>query len=218
MEIEYSDEHWKILSDKRRLAINILQLLQKRGIEGYVYGSVARGDVNEGSDIDIIVFNPNYILLDTLEVHHKYIIQATPNSVPKAYLSIDEDEKIVISFPLGKMRRNEMEFYYFGGLIDMKDIQENRRIVGVNKRLMIIIPTKNGHIELPLNGNEDYAAKLLKISLDTIIERKNLLTKRAEKGHTGIFLRYDLDGSESIYDAFNKIYKSNKYFKRMVDA
>ncbi|BDC00253.1 nucleotidyltransferase domain-containing protein [Saccharolobus caldissimus] len=218
MQVDYSETHWKILAQKRKIAIEILRMLMSKGMEGYVYGSVARGDVNDKSDIDIVVFNPNYIILDTLEVHHKYIIQATPNSVPKAYLSLDEDEEVVISFPLGKLKRNELEFYSFGGLIDLKGLEEKKRVIGVNKNLMIIIPTENGHMELPLNGNEDYAAKLLKISVDTIRERERLLTKRADKGHTGIYLRYDLDGNESIYDAFAKIYKSNKYFRRMINA
>ncbi|AAK40446.1 Conserved hypothetical protein [Saccharolobus solfataricus P2] len=187
-------------------------------MEGYVYGSVARGDVNEKSDVDIIVFNPNQIVLDTLNVNHKYLIQATPNSVPKAYLSLDEEETIVISFPLGRLRRNEIEFYSFGGLVDLKGLSKNERVPGVNKKLMLIIPTENGHMEIPLEGNEDYASKLLKISLETIMERKRLLARRMERGHTGVFLRYDLGGNESIYDAFNKMYKSNKFFKRMVDV
>ncbi|WP_338599606.1 nucleotidyltransferase domain-containing protein [Sulfolobus tengchongensis] len=218
MQIEYTKEHWQILSQKRTTAIEVLNLLKRYGMEGFVYGSVARGDVNEKSDIDVIVFNPNYIILDTLKVHHKYIIQATPNSVPKAYLSFDEEEKIVVSFPLGKLRRTEIEFYAFGGMIELKGLLENKRVAGVNKKLMLIIPTREGHMEIQLDGNEDYASKLLKISLDTIMERKNLLLKRSERGHSGIFLRYDLDGNESIYDAFNKIYKTNKFFKRMVNA
>ncbi|ACP38776.1 nucleotidyltransferase domain-containing protein [Saccharolobus islandicus] len=218
MQIDYTERHWKILNGKRKIAIEILSLLKQYGMDGYVYGSVARGDVNEKSDVDVIVFNPNQIVLDTLNVNHKYIVQATPNSVPKAYLSIDEEETIVISFPLGRLRRNEIEFYSFGGLVDLKDLLENRRVPGVNKKLMLIIPTENGHMEIPLEGNEDYVSKLLKISLDTIMERKRLLTKRIERGHTGIFLRYDLSGNESIYDAFNKMYKSNKFFKRMVDV
>jgi len=204
VQIDYTERHWKILNGKRKIAIEILSLLKQYGMEGYVYGSVARGDVNEKSDVDVIVFNPNQIVLDTLNVNHKYIVQATPNSAPKAYLSIDE-RNYSYSFPLGRLRRNEIEFYSFGGLVDLKDLLENRRVPGVNKKLMLIIPTENGHMEIPLEGNEDYVSKLLKISLDTIMERKRLLTKRIERGHTGIFLRYDLSGNESIYDAFNKM-------------
>lgn len=218
MQVEYTDAHWRLLTKKRKMALDLLYNLKKLGLIGFVYGSVARGDVNEKSDIDIVIFEPNYILLDTLNVHHKYIIQPTPWSTPKAYLSLDEDEKVVISFPLGKLKRDEVEFYNFGGLVGIEDLENNKRVPGVNKKLYIIEPTDYGHMEISLQGNEDYASKLLKISVNTIREREALLMKRKESGHSGIYLRYDISGDDTIYDVINKLYKTNKYFRRMINV
>ncbi|BCU69209.1 nucleotidyltransferase domain-containing protein [Stygiolobus caldivivus] len=219
MEIEYSELHWKLLAEKRDRAMVILSRLRNLSLEGNVYGSVARGDVNKDSDIDIIIFYPDLLKLDLIEADHKFIVQATPFSTPKAYISLDLEEKEVISFPLSKLSRKEVEFYYFGGMINAQEIQKGLRVVGVNKKLMIIIPSEKGHLEIPLKGNEDYAAKLLKnVSYDTIFERERLLTKREERGHTGVFLKYVLDKEESFENAIRNLYKNNKYFRRAIDA
>jgi len=58
MEIEYSREHWEILKNKRERAIEILRQIKSLGMEGYIYGSVARGDVKKDSDID---FQSRYV-------------------------------------------------------------------------------------------------------------------------------------------------------------
>ncbi len=217
MEIKYDEKHWQLLAIKRKRAEEILAMLLQQGMNGYVYGSVARGDVHKDSDIDIVVFEPNMIKLDLLEAHHKFIVQATPFSTPKAYISLDADEKEVISFPLAKLKKDEIEFYRFGGMVSLEELKENKRVPGVNKRLKLIIPTEYGHEELDLKGNEDYASKLLKISVDTIRERENLLTKRVERGHSGVFLTYTLGGDESIQDAIRKLVKSNKFFRKQIE-
>lgn len=218
MEIVYNDEHWKLLKDKRHRAIEILENLRQLGIEGYVYGSIARGDVKRDSDIDIIVFNPDILKLELIPHHHKFIVQATPSSTPKAYISLDIEEKEVISFPLNKLKRKEIEFYQFGGIISLEDLLKEKRVPGVNKNLELIIPTELGHIQLPLHGNEDYAVKLLKISHDTILERERLLERREERGHTGVFLKYELDRDESFEYAIRNLIKNNKFFRRMINA
>lgn len=219
MEVEYTERHWKLLAEKRDRALRILSTLRMLGQEGFTYGSVARGDVHEDSDIDVVVFSPDILKLDLLNADHKFIVQATPFSTPKAYISLDPDEKEVISFPLSKMSRKEVEFYYFGGLVSAQDIEKGIRISGVNKKLMIIIPTEKGHIEIPLKGNEDYAAKVLKnVSYDTILERERLLTKREDRGHSGVFLKYELDRDESFENAIRNLYKTNKYFRRAIDV
>ncbi|MCY0883361.1 MAG: nucleotidyltransferase domain-containing protein, partial [Acidianus infernus] len=74
MEIEYTEEQWKLFNEKRKRAKEILETLYYKGIKGYAYGSIARGDVKKTSDIDIIVFEPNILELDLLEADHKYII------------------------------------------------------------------------------------------------------------------------------------------------
>lgn len=218
MEIVYSEEHWKLLKEKRERGTEILSMLINVGLEGYIYGSVARGDVKKDSDIDIIIFNVDLLKIELLPHNHKFIVQATPSSTPKGYISLDEDEREVISFPLAKMKRKEIEFYYFGGIISFEELKKGKRVPGINKELEIIIPTPEGHIQLPLHGNEDYAVKLLKISHDTIIEREKLLERREERGHTGVFLKYDLDKDESFEYAIRNLSKSNKFFRRVMDA
>ena len=42
------------LKKKRVNAIRLLELFENEGFKPFVYGSIARGDVHESSDIDII--------------------------------------------------------------------------------------------------------------------------------------------------------------------
>jgi predicted nucleotidyltransferase len=217
VQIEYTEEQWKLFSEKRKRAKEILESLYYRGIKGYAYGSIARGDVKKTSDIDIIVFEPNILELDLLEADHKYIIQATPISTPKAYISLNPEETEVISFPLSKLKKDEEEFYYFGGLVSLKDIINGVRKPGINKELKLIIPNKNGHEEIPLKGNEDYATRLLKISITTINEREKLLMKREDKGRTGVFLKYELATNENFEEAIRELSRRNKFFRRALN-
>ncbi|MFP3217021.1 nucleotidyltransferase domain-containing protein [Acidianus sp.] len=217
MQIEYTEEQWKLFNEKRRRAKEILESLYYRGIKGYAYGSIARGDVKKTSDVDIIVFEPNILELDLLEADHKYIIQATPISTPKAYISLNPEETEVISFPLSKLKKDEEEFYYFGGLVSLEDIINGVRKPGINKELKLIIPNKNGHEEIPLKGNEDYATRLLKISITTINEREKLLMKREDKGRTGVFLKYELATNENFEEAIRELSRRNKFFRRALN-
>lgn len=217
MQVEYSDAQWKLLKGLRVRALEVLSKLEEISQTGYVYGSVARGDVNKDSDIDVVVLNPSIVILDLLEVNHKFIVQATPSSTPKVYLSLDVEEKIVISFPLGKLKRYEEDFYRFGGMISMEDIQNRLRVPGINKNLDLIIPTPDGHIQLPLLGNEDIAVKHLGVSINSLTLRERLLSRRKEKGRTGVFLRYDLSKDESIEGAVRDLSKNNKFFRRSID-
>ncbi|MQL54666.1 nucleotidyltransferase domain-containing protein [Acidianus ambivalens] len=217
MQIEYTEEQWKLFNEKRKRAKEILEALYYRGIKGYAYGSIARGDVKKTSDIDIIVFEPNILELDLLEADHKYIIQATPVSTPKAYISLNPEETEVISFPLSKLKKDEEEFYYFGGLVSLEDIINGVRKPGINKELKLIIPNKNGHEEIPLKGNEDYATRLLKISITTINEREKLLMKREDKGRTGVFLKYELATNENFEEAIRELSRRNKFFRRALN-
>ncbi|WP_373468994.1 nucleotidyltransferase domain-containing protein [Acidianus infernus] len=217
MEIKYTEEQWKLFNEKRKRAKEILETLYYKGIKGYAYGSIARGDVKKTSDIDIIVFEPNILELDLLEADHKYIIQATPISTPKAYISLNPEETEVISFPLSKLKKDEEEFYYFGGLVSLEDIINGVRKPGINKELKLIIPNKNGHDEIPLKGNEDYATRLLKISIATINEREKLLMKREDKGRTGVFLKYELAANENFEEAIRELSRRNKFFRRVLN-
>ena len=50
----YTKENWSILKKKRQSALKLLEIFEKEGFHPYIYGSVARGNVHEYSDVDII--------------------------------------------------------------------------------------------------------------------------------------------------------------------
>ncbi|HDD68955.1 MAG TPA: DNA polymerase subunit beta, partial [Candidatus Korarchaeota archaeon] len=54
----YDEKRWSLLKKLRNRAIMILELLLQVGIKGILYGSIARGDVREGSDVDVVVLRP----------------------------------------------------------------------------------------------------------------------------------------------------------------
>ena len=55
--VRYTKEDWATLRKKRNAAIKLLEIFEKEGLNPYTYGSIARGNVHENSDIDIIFFN-----------------------------------------------------------------------------------------------------------------------------------------------------------------
>ncbi len=221
VEVTYSEEHWRLLEEKRSLAKKILRSLSKMGLAGIVHGSVARGDVRRDSDVDVVVLSPTpsylveYALLNSgFQIYYKKIVQATPAHTPKAYLVLEPQEKIMVSFPLVKLTRRETEFYFFGGALDLAGLEEGKRVPGVNKRLELIIPTEKGHISTSIIGRESWAANLLGISVDTVLERVRVLTRRDEIGRTGVYLNITLSPSESIEEAFEREVSRNPALRR----
>ncbi|MEM2069989.1 MAG: nucleotidyltransferase domain-containing protein, partial [Archaeoglobaceae archaeon] len=139
----YNEDKWSILKEKREKASVIMRSLQDVGLPCVVYGSVARGDVKEDSDIDIFVpLNvPSYkieLALEKFEVLEKKIVQATPNYAIKGEFVLSDE--VTVSFPLVKMKDREIEFYRFGGCLDFEGILRNERVAGVDKRLVLILP------------------------------------------------------------------------------
>ncbi len=212
--VKYDEKHWNLLKSKREKAINVMSKLSQ--FSPIVHGSVARGDVNEDSDIDIVILYPvePYKVESALGFtkSHGYIVMATPASTPKVYLALDEKEEVMVSFPLGKLKIREREFYTFGGELDLKGLLEGKRVPGVNKELVLIVPTPYGHEEEPIIGKEEYVASLLGISVETVKERVRLLTKRREKGRTGVFFEFKFWGS--VEEAIHEAARTNKIFRR----
>ncbi|MBO3802219.1 MAG: nucleotidyltransferase domain-containing protein [Thermoproteota archaeon] len=222
-EIIYDQLRWEILREKRKIAEEILSSLADGNLNGNTHGSLARGDVNEESDIDIYLteYVPSYkveLLLEkrNYRIYKKEIIQATPKSSPKVYFYLDSKEKIVVSFPLAKLTKNEYEFYKFGGIANYEEILTNKRKKGVDKRLMLIVPTEKGHIEYSIIGREDEVAKELEISINTILERKNLLLRRDKIGRTGTFLKVEVYNNQTVEEAALKLISMNWMFKKVM--
>ncbi len=216
-EVVYSEERWRLLKALRREALSIMECLRRCGLKPLVHGSIARGDVDEGSDIDVVIpyIVQPFIVELCLErcdytLVSKYVIQATPASTPKAYIELDQKGLKTVSFPLRHLSPREWEFYRFGGLLGINGIREGRRVSGVNKSLILIIPTREGHREAPVIGYEGFVSKLFGISIETVLERIRVLTKRDRHGRTGVYLKYVLMPGESFEEAINRLIKEGR--------
>ncbi|RLF16493.1 MAG: DNA polymerase subunit beta [Thermoprotei archaeon] len=206
----YTEERWKLLKELREKAISIMSILEKEQIPCIVHGSVARGDVNPDSDIDIFIplLVPPYKVELSLERHglepiKREIVQATPWHVIKAHIYLDE--QTVITFPLTHMTRIEREFYKFGGELTLEELKQGKRVPGVDKRLMLIYPRPYGHDEYSIIGMESEVARILGVSLDIVREREYVLLRRDEIGRTGVFIRRELAPNESFESVLEEL-------------
>ncbi|HDI74298.1 MAG TPA: DNA polymerase subunit beta [Candidatus Korarchaeota archaeon] len=218
-ELVYDTNRWKLLQRKRRKAKLVLEILSSIGIEGYIYGSVARGDVHEGSDIDVVILEtplPHSLVEDTLSREfgdpiYREVIQATPQSTPKYYIHLNSET--TVSIPIGRLKEREEEFYKFGGRISLKGILNGERVPGVNKDLRLIMPTEKGHLEYPVIGYEEAVARVLNVGKGVVEERVRVLTKRRTVGTTGLYLSYRLVPRETFEEAVLKLKKVKKGFR-----
>ena len=223
VEVYYNEEQWELLRKKREKAKKVMEILKSRGIYSIVHGSIARGDVTPSSDIDIFIpFTvPSYIVELALEEagfrpYRRYLVQATPSSTPKAYIILDEEEELIVSFPLARLSKTEYEFYKFGGLVTLEDIYNDVRVPGVDKRLVLIEPTDFGHVESPVIGREGMVARKLGISVETVLERVRVLTRREEVGRTGVFLKCELAPYEAFESVLSRLSRENQYLRRVL--
>lgn len=222
-EVVYDEARWRLLDELRSVAIDLMEKLNQFNIPSIVYGSVARGDVSETSDVDIFVYSPpsSFILETALESAgikpvRRLIVQATPQYAIKGVLEIDERRSI--SFPLVKMRSVERGLYKFGGEADLQTLQEGKRVCGVDKRLMLIQPTVRGHLESSVVGNEEYVAKVLKIPVEVVRNRVRILLRRDDIGRTGIFIQRELAPDETFELALKRLAEENPAVRRRLKA
>lgn len=223
LEVIYSTERWALLEKLRAKALRLMEALAKFNIETITHGSIARGDVTEKSDVDVFIPNPpsSFLIETALEkagipINRRLIVQATPAYAMKGYIEIDK--KTSISFPLMNMRRIEREFYKFGGEATFETFKAGERVAGVDKRLMLIEPTERGHKESGVIGREEYVAKKLKISVETVLDRVHALLRRDEVGRTGVFLEKELTEDETFELALKKLAEENPAVRRRLKA
>ncbi len=220
-EVVYTQDRWLLLEKLREVSINILKALKARGVEGIVHGSIARGDVKEKSDVDVFVPEvlPSYLVEGLLQdfgfqILKRELTQATPNHVVKAIIYLDENVKV--TFPLLPLRQREREFYRFGGEVGLRDLEEGRRVPGVDKRLMLIFPTEYGHYEYSIIYNSVEASKILGVSLELINERIRVLTRRDEIGRTGIYFKTELREDENFEEKLRERASKDPSLRRLL--
>jgi len=196
-----------------------MEALQVSHLESIIHGSIARGDVNLKSDIDVFIpYQTSSFVVETalekagLYAERRLVVQATPTYAMKAYILIDENTSV--SFPLMKMRKVEREFYKFGGEATLSYLKNNVRVAGVDKRLMLIEPTEKGHKESAIIGREDEVAKLLGISVETVLDRVHALLRRDTVGRTGVFLERELSHDETFELVLKKLADQNPAVRR----
>jgi len=219
VEVVYSEKRWRLLKELRKKAIDIMEPLEKTNLFCIVHGSIARGDVSEKSDIDIFVPDPSgsFLIESTLEraglkVNRRVLVQATPSYAAKGYLELDPQR--VVSFPLMKMRQVERDFYRFGGEATLQTLKSEQRVVGVDKRLMLIELTQRGHVESTIVGREETVAKLLHVSVETVLDRVRALLRRDEVGRTGVFIERELSPDETFEMVLKQLADKNPAVRR----
>lgn len=218
-EVVYDEQHCKLLKELRSKAIEIVECLQKHNIASIVHGSIARGDISTKSDIDVFVQNPpssflieNALEHDRLPINRRIVVQATPSYAMKGYIKVDEQR--CVSFPLMKLRSVERDFYKFGGEADLAVLQNNLRVKGVDKRLMLIEPTPTGHMESSIVGREQTVASLLGVSIETVLDRVHALLRRDKVGRTGVFIERELSADETFEMVLKQLADQNPAVRR----
>jgi predicted nucleotidyltransferase len=54
-EVIYNDTQWALLKELREKAVRIMNALETFRLRSVVHGSIARGDVNKSSDVDVFI-------------------------------------------------------------------------------------------------------------------------------------------------------------------
>jgi predicted nucleotidyltransferase len=217
--VTYTGLRWQQLKELREKAVWVMEALEAYHLRSLTHGSIARGDVKSGSDVDVFIpeVQSSFIVESALEkakipVNSRFIVQATPSYAMKAHIEIDQTK--TVSFPLMEMRRVEREFYQFGGEVNLAQLKANVRVTGVDKRLMLIEPTEKGHVESSVVGKEEFAAKVLGVSAETVFNRVHALLRRDVVGRTGVFVKKELLQDETFELALKKLSDQNPAVRR----
>ncbi len=221
LHVEYTEDHWHVLRLLRAEAAEMMKPLYEAHIEAVVYGSIARGDVSEGSDVDVWMPSPPsptfvQAILERRGVHisRREIIQATPSYAAKAYLYTEPDRGY--SLPLVKLRASEAEFYRYAGSLGYRQLRADARVPGVDKRLMLIEPTETGHRESSVQGREGYVAGLLGVETRIVQERVRTLERREKVGRTGVYIKRVLADDEDFGVVFRQLTASKPALRRRI--
>jgi len=219
VEVVYDKNRWDLLRELRFQTVQIMEILDKFHLRSIVHGSIARGDVSETSDIDVFLPDPpSSFMIETVlersgvQVNRRIVVQATPLYAVKGHIEIDK--KRCITFPMVRLRPVEKDFYKFGGEASLSTLKKAIRIPGVDKRLMLIEPTPEGHVESTIVGREEAVANLLGLSFNTVLDRVHALLRRDEVGRTGVFIERELSPDETFELVLKKLADQNPAVRR----
>jgi len=219
LEVIYDKKRWNLMAKLRSKTVQIMEILNESHLRSIVHGSIARGDVSETSDIDIFLPDPpsSFKIETVLErsgvpINRRIVVQATPLYAAKGYIEIDKQR--CISFPLAKLRPVEKNFYRFGGEASLSLLKKEIRVPGVDKRLMLIEPTPEGHFEGTIVGREEAVSNVLGVSLNTVLDRVHALLRRDEVGRTGVFIERELSPDETFELVLKKLADQNPAVRR----
>ncbi|MCS7143343.1 MAG: nucleotidyltransferase domain-containing protein [Aigarchaeota archaeon] len=219
--VRYTESHWRTLHSKRERALEVMETFAKYGFEPVLYGSVARGDVTERSDVDVFlqaINNPS--VAETIVERElggfvaRSVVQPTPLHTLKGYIYIDELTSV--SFTFSEMRRSEIEFYDVAGRVSLSDLRRGVRVAGMNKDLKVILPVEDGHVEFPADQDHDVAASLIGVDPSVIRERVTVIRRRRELGRTGLFREIYIDVSEDFGTALMQLMSGGPRRRRLV--
>jgi len=200
--VRYTEDRWATLTSLRARAAAVQRALPGRSM---VYGSVARGDVRVGSDVDVVLVDgaPSFVvelaLGSRFHIRERRITLASPSSVPKAHIVLDEGS--TVTWPLLAPTPREEAFHAFGGWIDATTARPRERVPGVTKRLLLVEPVPEGHVETSVVGSEAAVARLLDVPIDIVLERVRVLGRRDRVGRTGVFRSLPVPDGESFEQA-----------------
>jgi predicted nucleotidyltransferase len=79
---------------------------------------------------------------------------------------------------------------------------------------VLIEPTEKGHMESSIVGREEFAAKILGISAETVLDRVHALLKRDMVGRTGVFVKRELPADDTFELALKKLSDLNPAVRR----
>ncbi|MEM4890234.1 MAG: hypothetical protein QW325_01385, partial [Nitrososphaerota archaeon] len=175
----------------------------------------------EKSDVDVFIQSPAsttiielYLSEAGIMVRDRVLVQATPSHVPKAYLVIDEYTSV--SLPLLKMTEDEVGFYRLAGQLSYEELRRGLRVPGMNKELMLIIPTPEGHIELPVERNIEEAALILGVDPKILRNRVRVLRRRREHGRTGVYREISIPRDKTFEQVLDELIDRDPALRRRI--
>jgi predicted nucleotidyltransferase len=198
-----------------------MTVLEGKGLRPIIHGSVCRGDVTANSDIDIYISSvvSSFVVELALEqggfsITNRELVHATPFHTIKAHIYLEGNSTVTL--PLTNPAPIELEFYKFGGSLTHEALLQEKRVAGVDKRLILIEPTEEGHIESPVVGNETITARKVGVSLKIVQERLKVLMRRDETGRTGVYLKRLLAPDDTFEALLKRICDRDPVVRRRV--